>query len=786
MNWAGVVHFKQVCPIYPQYISSQITLADKLTSGFYYIDTHYRQLGADIKSLAENLEHIQNIVQNASLSWQQQALRSRQLRGTSSQKEWELSSVQEIVGDYKATLAGCQKLLDENSEFLASRGAIYNVEWNLVIRPKVDYLQKRLRAHNSKLLLLLKPLELSLLSDVYRGLSNIHSDLVERIDAVHQSVLLLQGLLIPDIAQALSEQRQQMEIPLQVPDSIERKFLAATEKSRPEVRQPNRFPLQLGADSFLTHFENSTLSFEAGRFLADRTPQPDQYLNLLKCIWVLGRIRKSDEFAEVSQPSQDSQWPGYINQLHEDLYKECQRFSAPSAQRLFAPDVEIPFEESKYDIWIEENLTSFLSPHIERLLPPVLKIPLPNPSETLKRQLTVHPVNQTRYKLIESIQDISSPAKQTPSLEVNLDLEKFSFIPLYATPSSRPKALEVILDGGTHQVTPEFQDVKHIYYLQHLLTGYKVYDRYDQSLVKVSSVISGQEETIEEYGRLQLWVPHPFTSISPPVSAAELELTAMHGNAQMSSQLTGRGPSRESSRSALFKSSHPQLAVTKTGTMSNDSQLPGSSSALPKIPSLIRKPVPLPTNPAASLGSITPLTHRPVPFPTNAANGTSHPSSTALRSPTLSGTRSVTSASTTASYMSRSTVTTVTTIPTGASSTARLHTKPSKPMLVIFLKSKDLSAKRSIVAIQIDDATSVERERCDCRSSNSQCRISCLERADGYLLAQRWDALNGLNSWNLAKLGMEQRKESEDRWEKVTRVSLKFGSWQGDLLISII
>jgi hypothetical protein len=136
---------------------------------------------------------------------------------------------------------------------------------------------------------------------------------------------------------------------------------------------------------------------------------------------------------------------------------------------------------------------------------------------------------------------------------------------------------------------------------------------------------------------------------------------------------------------------------------------------------------------------------------------------------------------TTTSSMSRSTVTSVTTISTGAGK-AYLHEKPAKPLLVIFLKSRDASVKLALAAIEIDDNTEVKRERCGCRTSDSQCRVSCIERSDGYLLAQRWDADQGLGSWNLAKLGTEQRKElPEDAWENVKRVSMKFDSMEGKL-----
>ncbi len=69
-----------------------------------------------------------------------------------------------------------------------------------------------------------------------------------------------------------------------------------------------------------------------------------------------------------------------------------------------------------------------------------------------------------------------------------------------------------------------------------------------------------------------------------------------------------------------------------------------------------------------------------------------------------------------------------------------------------------------------------------CRTANSKCVVSCIERSGGYLLAQRWDADQGLGSWNLARLGVEQRKElPADAWNDVKRVIMKFDSLEGML-----
>ncbi len=241
-----------------------------------------------MKSLAEKLNDILRVVENANATWAQQPPRHTTSQGQPPQKEWDLSSLREIIGDYERTLTDCEKLLEENHEFRKNRNFAYNIKWNIVIQPKVEQLCKRLKFHNSKISFLLKPLELTLLSD-------IHSDLASRIDAVHRSIQHLQGLLIPDVEQALSQKEGTIIVRLDVSPDIESRFQTAAERSYPDIRKAGNFPLQAGADAFVAHFEESTKKFTArGNFLDDRKPPQQQYLALLKSIWIMGRLLECD------------------------------------------------------------------------------------------------------------------------------------------------------------------------------------------------------------------------------------------------------------------------------------------------------------------------------------------------------------------------------------------------------------------------------------------------------------------------------------------------------------
>jgi hypothetical protein len=336
---------------------------------------------------------------------------------------------------------------------------------------------------------------------------------------------------------------------------------------------------------------------------------------------------------------------------------------------------------------------------------------MPSPSEQVKRDITIYQLEPTKFRLVESVED-KNALSITQEGEMDIDLETVMLTPIYAKPSSTPKPFAVQIHSGGYMIEPTFQGLNYVLRLQNLLTGYKVYDRYDEAIDKVSFVFSDQA-TREYYGRLQLWLPHPFSASST--------LTSLTPSAAQT-------PASRSQASVSTAVESMTLGNRRGSKISVGSQ--GSSSS-------------------------------------SAAKSKHRASST----------------TTNCSSMSRNTVSSVQTIDTGTGKAA-LHRKPAKPLLVIFLKSRKDSERLAIAAIQIDDNTEVKRERCECRKSKSRCLHSCIERSEGYLLAQRWDANDSLSSWNLARLGVAQRKElPEDTLANVKRVTMKFKSVEGRFFV---
>ena len=85
-------------------------------------------------------------------------------------------------------------------------------------------------------------------------LTSIHDDLASRIDAVHQSVLSLHALVVPNIDEAVRQREEQETHTILVPEHISAQFVEAAEQGHPEIQLDGAFPLRAGADAFVFHF----------------------------------------------------------------------------------------------------------------------------------------------------------------------------------------------------------------------------------------------------------------------------------------------------------------------------------------------------------------------------------------------------------------------------------------------------------------------------------------------------------------------------------------------------
>jgi hypothetical protein len=185
----------------------------------------------------------------------------------------------ELVGDFNRTLKECHNFLVENSQLLhGSAGILDNVQWHLGgTQSKITILRGRIQSHSTKILLIIKPLEVSLLADVARDVRII----THQVRRLGMGAPLQDGLLgLPPVPQELSD-----------------RYMGALQVDTPRCFVGlAAFPLKEGLDALLYRFGQSTVEFSgygAGH------PTVEQYNNLIKSRWILEKLMESSALREA-------------------------------------------------------------------------------------------------------------------------------------------------------------------------------------------------------------------------------------------------------------------------------------------------------------------------------------------------------------------------------------------------------------------------------------------------------------------------------------------------------
>lgn len=148
----------------------------------------------------------------------------------------------------------------------------------------------------------------------------MHADLANRITHLHYDLHRFMGVVVPDLETELSNRQQRQIYLLDVPQEFADRFRLAALTDRPEYDSDESFKLGELSDAFILNFHRSTRSFQSGQRVADRIPSLEQYLNLLKCVWLFQRMRR--DVPGAVDVSSDSHWPSYVRQL-EDVSQDA-------------------------------------------------------------------------------------------------------------------------------------------------------------------------------------------------------------------------------------------------------------------------------------------------------------------------------------------------------------------------------------------------------------------------------------------------------------------------------
>ncbi|KAL2370407.1 hypothetical protein RJZ57_005168 [Blastomyces gilchristii] len=704
------------------------------------IGTQYKEFANDVKSLATNLENIYRVASNATFQLETSPLG----RSRDSKQLWDLSSLNEILGDYHETLQHCEKLLRDNYRYNNASDPRRGISWNSFVQPDVDRLRSRISLHNLKIFFVLKPFEIDLLF-------RVHQDLAARMSSMHNDLRRLMGVIVPDFKEEMDHQRKDETFVIEIPPNFSLKFQQAAEINHPEFANGRQLPLADTANAFVFHFGKGTAKLKAARFdlIAQRTVSVIAYVNLLKCIWLM----KHMEGYQASEGSELSHWPSYVRALNQELSHECRRFSPECIDRIFAPDLSRSrLEQSVFHIWPEIRRTSNLpsGQHRKRAMKEIITVPLQSDSPnvvTSLRFLQILNDMPSQHCLIVTAEEQLENGTVIPERRIiDVNLESASLIPLYAMPTFSRDTNDVLLRTPGEDNKISFPSMKDLLRFQHAFTGYKPYLSYSQPDAKVAFVVSDEKPIVED-AVVQLWIPKRLQGyfVKEEQSRAE-EPWVENYDILPTSPITVPRSSVPPSPLNMFSGSPQSLfsAANRSSTQPADQRSLGSYSSS--------------TAPSdSSRGSMGSGDHAGMNFPSLTPYSS-------RRSSTMTSISSKTSQS-------------AVTVVNMGDTNGFLHQKPKRPLLVIFSRSVVGANELAITAIKIDDKTAVNVERCDCRKANSSCAITAIEHAKGKscLEAQRFVANEGVADFNIAGLGFTRRKDyPHAAFKGLNRISISF------------
>ena len=241
-----------------------------------------------------------------------------------------------------------------------------------------------------------------------------------------------------------------------------------------------------------------------------------QYLNSMKCIWILTKIESSQSFWDA--PS-DSLWRTYVQGLETQLRREIDRFSlnVPESERLMEPPLDevLALPEDSFCVLISEEPDDDAGPLTEKdLMDMVLNFEMPTADERTHHQLFVLRTSADTLKVKESITKRTRTMTKQVLQEHAINLDRVQLVPLYATPDAALDALNLLKFKGEgspgSDVILSFKKLKDLMKVQHAITGY--YVAKDKIRIRTESFyhqpmsLTGGTRICEE-GRVQIWVP---------------------------------------------------------------------------------------------------------------------------------------------------------------------------------------------------------------------------------------------------------------------------------------
>jgi hypothetical protein len=413
-----------------------------------------------------------------------------------------------LVGDVEQTIVEAKELVSSHIKIQRnSAGFIHNVIWAAHAEAKVDILRKRMQFHAQKIFLVMEPVNMKLLTTIDGKMDEMLEKLDKFMGVVPYSLPELAGWLDTKFRDALF---------MNQPTSFE---------------QQANIPLREGFDALYLHYRESTYAFRDPE-TAEQTAE--QYLNLLKCQWLLNVLRGGDQFQRAG-----ALYPRLLKQVEQRIIKEHQRRDIVRIQ-----DTELKnVNPSAFLIWPPEQVAdvrnatdSNQGEHV------ILRLTLPTPLVGEKDTVVVLRTGPTTLKIAKrSAHKAGSTHDEPETFYEPYHIHQDVFVPLYAIAENpvinrqstatflQPmSSINLYRGNGTGAIKYRLSTDADVFNFQRAVTGYQVvFDKCVEWAIKPSGIL-GKHKLAMGQGRMQIWHWKPLEELQAPSE----QVTSSTGSAQ--------------------------------------------------------------------------------------------------------------------------------------------------------------------------------------------------------------------------------------------------------------
>ena len=419
-----------------------------------------------------------------------------------------------IVGNFKATLQECQKLLDRNRELRRRHSNVWdNLAWHLTQQNQhVDDLRSRLVLHSEKIRLVIDRLVVNLLTDQDATLNDVLGMSEQNLELTNEVLIELRrfrsnlfdhllGLGTLDVATPEDEH----VVSVQISRRLEKHL---------HIDAPSDLDSGVPVTPAFDALFCTMLSFNKNIDGKDQTPE--SYLLFLKARWLLDCIKASSEYQSCR--------PGFyykraVNQISRAILARMRR---PGELIRYSEDVLMALPDTLYRIWPSESPPQPVVIHRPHPLmvrtneDQLLRLELAQGERSEADVVTIFRSSKERFRIVlEQTLPSMSNARELIAQIVLTNEDKL--IPRFGVPSLATSALELAIFSRGEDTFYHFESAEDMNKFQAALMGYDV--SHNQA-----DIICQFDQSVRfldcEDAQIQLW-QDPISLPQPPATSSD-------------------------------------------------------------------------------------------------------------------------------------------------------------------------------------------------------------------------------------------------------------------------